>query len=158
MLSGDKGLQMKIQRGNSPCKTSPAAECRSEPGPQDGAGCPGFQSWHLWSQSAHLWSSWHSLPSFHWCWHPKQDHSQILLVPSILLTLNFRGVSISQRALTTAQCAADFTRMPGADYIWLRFTNTWVAEEWWKQELWNLNLWAPISWVTVITSGLRSPL
>lgn len=90
--------KMKTQRGKCPCKISPASEYRSEPGPQVNAGCPGFRAGtSTLAQPAILGSV-----ILLWCWHPKQDHFQIPLVPCTMCTLEFyssiRGVSILQRA------------------------------------------------------------
>lgn len=56
---------------------------------------------------------------FHCCWRPRQEHSQILLVPYIDAHWTpvhpFRGTSIFQGALTMAQYAADLTRMTVPD-------------------------------------------
>lgn len=46
------------------------------------------------------------------CWHPKQDHSQMLLVPCIICTLEIclsvRRVNIFQRALTMPPICCKF--------------------------------------------------
>lgn len=56
---------------------------------------------------------------FHCCRHPRQEHSQILLVPCVDAHWTpvhpFRGTSIFQRALTMAQYVADLTRMTVPD-------------------------------------------
>lgn len=57
---------------------------------------------------------------FHCCRRPRQEHSQILLVPCIDAHWTpvhpFRGTSIFHRALTMAQYVADLTRMTVPDF------------------------------------------
>lgn len=130
-----KGLQMnqkrKIQRGKSPCKISPAAECGSEPGPQDAhAGCPGFQSWHLWSHSA-----------------------STLLQPPILGSVNLPLVLVSQTGpLPNPSCRLNFVHT-ALLFICQRALTTSFSESW----LWPCILQISQGWQcrTTFGEGLR---
>lgn len=130
-----KGLQMnqkrKIQRGKSPCKISPTAECRSEPGPQDAhAGCPGFQSWHLWPHSA-----------------------STLLQPPILSSVNLPLVLVSQTGpLPNPSCRLNFVHT-ALLFICQRALTTSFSGSW----LWPCILQISQGWQcqTTFGEGLR---